>query len=573
MKKLIALILALMIAAGCMPAISEEEEDEDDSVVVPLDDVQESTLTEESARVLQFGNEGEDVIFLQTRLQDLGYYTGEITGKYKEGTRDAVKQFQEDYGLEATGVADLPSQVVLMTARYRTLKYNSSGDDVKELNTRLQELGYYKERIKGNYLNATKNAVEKFQKNNGLKVTGIADPETQDALFSYSAVGNYDAPQETPTPIPMLYNYLVDEDESGVTLPNEPVYFQKTLKKKNKGALVRQLQERLNELGYLSEKKISGEFLGYTEQAVKALQKQNGLKATGEVDEETWNLIFNDAHVVLPQQTPKPTATPEPVPFYLVVDVRNQITTVYGRDEYGGYTVPIRYMICSTGKVGTDSDPGDWVLTGRKSRACYFPRWGGYARFWTRINSSIAFHSIIYRNSACTDIKVSSFNKLGGRASHGCIRLTVEDAKWIYDNVGAGTVVHITRQNETEPDEELKYSLKLPTMSAKAVTPPTRPPATPEPEYRSDVPPQLNGRVLKSKSDSADVYWMQCRLKELGYYTTKCTGRMLNRTVAALKAFQKDYGLPVNGEANQKVIDALAAAPTPTPRPAATPAP
>ena len=71
--------------------------------------------------------------------------------------------------------------------------------------------------------------------------------------------------------------------------------------------------------------------------------------------------------------------------------------------------------------------------------------------------------------------------------------------------------------------------------------------------------------------NSPEVFWLQKRLKELGYYDTKCTGKMLNRTVAALKAFQKDYGLPQTGTADQKVIDALYEAPTPTKRPTPTP--
>ena len=47
---------------------------------------------------------------------------------------------------------------------------------------------------------------------------------------------------------------------------------------------------------------------------------------------------------------------------------------------------------------------------------------------------------------------------------------------------------------------------------------------------------------------------------------------MLDRTVAALKAFQRDHGIPVSGTADQKVIDALFEEPTPTPeKPTPTP--
>lgn len=570
MRRILCLILAFVLLAGGLLTVLAEE---DDSVIIPVDIEEPDSAEPETqpARNMKRGDSGDDVLFLQSRLKDLKYYSGELSGNYGDATREAVRAFQKDFDLGATGDADMQTQMILYTAEYRPLRYGSSGDDVRELQTQLTALGYYKGQIKGNFLEATQKAVERFQQNNSLRITGVADPDTQDVLFSGRAVGRYDSAAPTPTPIPDMDTYLVDEDESGVVMPAEPVAFSKQLKNGARGDQVKLLQQRLNELGYLDASKVSGSFLKYTTRAVKAIQLQNGLPSTGVVDEETWNVIFNTSRVVLPGHTPKPSPTPTPVAFYIVVDVRNQITSVYGLDEYGEYTVPVRQMLCSTGKVGTDSDPGDWVLTGRKANWCYFPKWGGYARYWTRINGSIAFHSIIYNSVSTGDPKVSSYKKLGQRASHGCIRLTVADAKWIYDNVGAGTIVHITRQNDTVADQELKTALKLPGWSTKANGPLSTPEPTPEPEYRSDVKPVLGGRKLKEKSQGEDVFWLQKRLKELGYYDTKCTGQMLNRTVAALKEFQKAHGLPANGVADQNVIDALWAAPVPTPRPTPTP--
>ena len=555
--------------AEAVPLEAEDDDDEgDDSDAVPMD-VDDAETEKLEVRELRTGDEGEDVRFLQVRLEDLGYYSGEITGTYSKETGEAVRRFQGDYGLEETGIADVMTQILLSSAQYRTLQYGSTGEDVKELQTRLTALGYYKAKISGKFLEATRSAVKKAQANNGLAETGIADPKTQEVLFSYSAVGKNDVEVPTPTPISDLSNFLVNEDENGAPMANEPVPYSKKLKNGSSGKLVKQLQERMAELGYYTGP-ISGSFQKYTTRAVKKIQEQNGMTANGVVDETTWNLIFNDSRIVMPDATPKPTATPEPVPFAITVDVANQIVSVYGRDENGEYTVVVRQMLCSTGKVGTPSPVGDWVLNGRKATWCYFPTWGDYARYWTRINASVAFHSPIYTAVNNKAMKASSYRKLGSRASHGCIRLTVADAKWIYDNVPAGTVVSIVEHMPADP--ELKDALKLAPLNTEYMVPYETPVPTPEPVYRSDVKPDLHGGTLKKKSEGEAVYWMQCRLKELGYYTTKCTGKMLDRTVSALKAFQKDHGYMQSGVANQATIDALfeAEIPTPTPEPIPT---
>lgn len=38
-------------------------------------------------------------------------------------------------------------------------------------------------------------------------------------------------------------------------------------------------------------------------------------------------------------------------------------------------------------------------------------------------------------------LSVKSFEALGTPASHGCVRLLVSDAKWIYDNCKEGTII------------------------------------------------------------------------------------------------------------------------------------
>jgi N-acetylmuramoyl-L-alanine amidase len=57
-------------------------------------------------------------------------------------------------------------------------KYGSTGTEVKKIQTRLKQWGYYKGSVDGIYGTATKNAVIYFQRKNGLTPDGIAGPAT-----------------------------------------------------------------------------------------------------------------------------------------------------------------------------------------------------------------------------------------------------------------------------------------------------------------------------------------------------------------------------------------------------------
>ncbi|MBR3928477.1 MAG: peptidoglycan-binding protein [Clostridia bacterium] len=70
---------------------------------------------------------------------------------------------------------------------YTTLAKGSEGSAVRKLQTRLADLGYLTSEIDGNYGNKTKTAVQLFQKTAGLEVTGIADADTQIALYADDA--------------------------------------------------------------------------------------------------------------------------------------------------------------------------------------------------------------------------------------------------------------------------------------------------------------------------------------------------------------------------------------------------
>ena len=97
------------------------------------------------------------------------------------------------------------------------------------------------------------------------------------------------------------------------------------------------------------------------------------------------------------------------------------------------------------------------------------------------------------------------------------------------------------------------------------------------------MPPQPFEK-LKKGTESEAVYWLQCRLKELGYYTGTITGGYYSGTQKAVKAFQKANGIYPTGTADVETLEAIYAdvldaqatppvTPTPEPTPEPTPSP
>ncbi len=553
MKQIVIILLSLLLIC---PALAEEPADEGMQVVV-------------ENQVLSYGDVSDEVKQLQLKLTELNYYDGEITGSYGDLTRAAVKAFQADFDLLQTSEADIETQELLFSAKHRPLRLGCVGEDVKKLQKRLTELGYYTGNITGNYLPATQEAVQAFQLSSGEDGTGEADVETLLLLYAEDAV-HADDGLVFPENLNDEDEVLLLEDDVTLLTPAPTVAFKKLLKYESKGEAVKQVQTRLTELGYYS-KNISGNYLGHTRNAVKAFQKQNALEADGMVGEMTWNALFNDPDVRHAGDAPKPTPEPTPVPYAITVDVTNQVTTVYGLDENGEYTKIVRQMLCSTGTKSAPSDVGEWVLSGRTARWCYFPKWGGHAQYWTKINGSIAFHSVIYNTVDTMDLSVKSYNNLGKRASHGCIRLTVADAKWIYNNCGAGVVCTITEDLPADP--ELRAALKLPGLNKSNMLPYNTPQPTASPQYVSGQLPEYEFRQMKKNTTGEDVYWLQCKLKELGYYAGHCGGTYLDGTVKAVKAFQKANRLEQTGTVDKKTWEAIYAQElaTPTLAPTATP--
>ena len=124
-------------------------------------------------------------------------------------------------------------------------------------------------------------------------------------------------------------------------------------------------------------------------------------------------------------------------PYKLEV-VRNQCTVlVYGLDKSGDYSILYHAFVCGPGQttpIGTFRTP---------FKAAWHPLQGCWGQYCTQIAGNYLFHSSPYNSPNKNDLSYRLYNQLGTVCSHGCVRLTVADAKWIYDNCPLGTTVSI----------------------------------------------------------------------------------------------------------------------------------
>ena len=68
-----------------------------------------------------------------------------------------------------------------------------------------------------------------------------------------------------------------------------------------------------------------------------------------------------------------------------------------------------------------------------------------------KITKNILFHSVPYATNSPDSLKYTAYDKLGTKASAGCIRLTVQDAMWIYNNCSSGTYVEFYGASDPGP--------------------------------------------------------------------------------------------------------------------------
>ena len=233
--------------------------------------------------------------------------------------------------------------------------------------------------------------------------------------------------------------------------------------------------------------------------------------------------------------------------YCVEVDVTNQITTVYRNTDRR----IVRQMICSTGienytPLGTfkmekprpQTDRVEWY---------YITKYKCYVKFASRIKGSILFHSVPYAQKDMSTIDLDALEQLGTKASHGCIRLLWEDARWISEHCPAGTTVKIF--NGAAKKTGLRDLLKVQGYSEDCRL-----------TYRQfiDASPMQNiSGGLGRGSTGDEVYALQNRLIGLGFFSADPTGVYDEATTLAVMRFQAAAGETVNGVASRALLERI----------------
>ncbi|WP_088241219.1 peptidoglycan-binding domain-containing protein [Calothrix rhizosoleniae] len=239
------------------------------------------------SNLLQIGSSGDAVIQLQQNLQRLGFYRGAITGNFQDMTMAAVMEFQQSQGLLADGVVGRRTQGAIRrqinpnpnptipptlpspdnTGNGRTdtfpnaINQGDVGNRVVELQRALKELRYFNVNPTGVFGNVTRDAVIRFQQDNQLVPSGIADAQTIAAI-----------------------SQALDKLYTGCTPARGDICVGESSQR------VTALQQRLQQRGFFRANP-TGYYGQLTSAAVAQFQRSSGLNPTGFVDARTFQAL------------------------------------------------------------------------------------------------------------------------------------------------------------------------------------------------------------------------------------------------------------------------------------------
>ena len=132
-------------------------------------------------------------------------------------------------------------------------------------------------------------------------------------------------------------------------------------------------------------------------------------------------------------------------PYYIMVDRTYNVCNVFTVGADGTYSQLVRCMLCSTGRAGHGTPAGTFKIYEHTAGGGWvYMADGTWAVWGMRFRTGgYMFHSVCFAKKGDALPIPEEVAALGSKASLGCVRLSVEDAMWLYNAVPDGTLVTI----------------------------------------------------------------------------------------------------------------------------------
>ena len=158
----------------------------------------------------------------------------------------------------------------------------------------------------------------------------------------------------------------------------------------------------------------------------------SGAMATGwRVVDGSWNYFMANGAWVSDYMDAKAQSYSSNTNWLILVDTSRCITSIY-TGSWNNWSLNRRY-VCSTGKAGTPTVIGEYQVYGKG----YSFGHGYTCYYYTQFYGDYLFHSSPYYVNSNRVMDPT----MGVPSSAGCVRLEIQNAKWIYDNIPYGTKV------------------------------------------------------------------------------------------------------------------------------------
>ncbi|MGI6172384.1 MAG: peptidoglycan-binding protein [Christensenellales bacterium] len=396
---------------------------------------------------------------------------------------------------------------LLIAAEASALAPGEMGEGVQKLQTELQSLEYYTEPVNSTYDEKTKVSVAIFQVANSIpSTTGIADDQTMNTIASDDVL-SYSA-----------YKKRVAKEANACIFGKRNGY-------------IKAMQKRLKTYGYYSGR-VNGKFGASTRAAVELFQMANELTVSARMDDDTRTLLKSRAAISYKKYAETNNLIP----------LSSQSTNTEQIRIYQGQLATLGYLPTATGTFD--------AATVRATR--YFQAANGLPvtgkadirtrqKLNTSLNTCVTF-ATYYEREKLTPTKV-------GSQSVAVFALQTRLKELGYTNAVNGRF-----STSTKGKVVLFQNFNNIRMTGSADAATLRLLHSDDALSYSTV---CGSDTLRKGMVSEAVKQMQQRLKQINLYKGPCNGKYGDKTVAAVKAFQKRIGYTPTGIAYSTTLAKL----------------